>query len=284
MNQKKFNAKPAIIPKKRLGQNFLINTTIQEKIISSCDLKPTDVVLEIGAGKGALTEAIAKQVNHVYAIETDEGLVKYLEQNLTQKNISVIHADILHYSFKSLPNNIKVIGNLPYNIASPIIEKVLLNRKQFTSLYMTVQLEFGKRLLAKPHTKDYGSLSCFIQYYTQGKMLFKIKNSAFYPIPKVQSCFLCLKILSDPKKKLINEKYLFQIIRQAFGQRRKTIQNSLQPLCAKNDLLTILTSIQIDPRSRAENLSLEDYIRLADRLIKKNNKIARELNSSHPSP
>jgi len=269
MNPNKSKANPAIIPKKRLGQNFLINTTIQERIISSCDLKPTDVVLEIGAGKGALTEAIANRVKHVYAIETDEGLVEYLEQNLNQKNISIIHADILRYSFKSLPSNVKIIGNLPYNIASPIIEKVLINKKQFTSLYMTVQLEFGKRLLAKPHTKDYGSLSCFIQYYTQGKILFKIKNSAFYPVPKVQSCFICLRILPDPKIKSLNEKYLFQIIRQAFGQRRKTIQNSLQPLCAKNDLLTILASIQIDPRSRAENLSLEDYIRLAERLIKK---------------
>jgi len=258
------NQRTPFTPKKSLGQNFLINPSIVRRIITSCDLKPTDIVLEIGPGKGALTHALSQHVQSVIAIEKDDQLAKQLTQDFENTNVNVVHADILKYPFSTLPDNVKIIGNLPYNIATPIIEKVLSHREKFYIFYMTVQLEYGQRIAAKPNTKSYGSFSCFVQYYADTKVLFKIKNSAFQPIPKVQSCFLHLDLLNKPKHKAKNEDLLFKIIRSCFGQRRKTIRNSLSSVLEKNEIPNLLQSLNINPKLRAENLSLEDYIQISD--------------------
>ena len=252
------------VPKKRLGQNFLINPHIKQKIISSCQLQPSDCVLEIGPGQGALTMAIAPYVQKVIAIEKDHELAFGLKEHFKNSNVTVIHGDILKFPFSSLPEKLKIIGNLPYNIATPIIEKVFTHHKQFSSFYMTVQLEYGRRLSAKPNSKDYGSLSCFVQYYAEVKMLFRIKNTAFYPRPKVQSCFIQLDMRKEPKFQIHSEDLFFKILRHAFGQRRKTIQNSLSQVFKKNQLLSVLESLNIDPKLRAENLKLEDYVRITN--------------------
>lgn len=251
-------------PKKSLGQNFLINPAIIKRIIASCDLKPTDTILEIGPGKGALTHTISQHVESVIAIEKDNHLAGQLKQEFANTNVHIIHADILEHSFDTLPDNVKIIGNLPYNIATQIIEKVLNYRKKIYAFYMTVQLEYGQRVAAKPDNKSYGSFSCFVQYYADAKILFKIKNSAFQPIPKVQSCFLHLSMLKEPKYKAENENRLFGIIRACFGQRRKTIQNSLSSILDKNETPNLLQTLNINPKLRAENLSLEEYVRISN--------------------
>jgi len=251
-------------PQKSLGQNFLINTNIAERIINSCHLTLADTVLEIGPGKGALTRGLAQHCKKVLAVEKDEKLAEQLQKDFKDSNVRVINDDILKYPFNTLPNNIKVIGNLPYNIATPIIEKIIDYRQKFQELYITVQLEYGQRIAARPNTKSYGSFSCYVQYHMEPKILFKIKNSAFAPIPKVQSCFIRLDILNKPKQKADNSDFLFKIIRACFGQRRKTIRNSLAGILDKERVPHLLEILKINPKLRAENLSLEDYIRISN--------------------
>lgn len=257
------------IPKKSLGQNFLINTNIAERIVDSSHLTSTDIVLEIGPGKGALTHGLAQRCKNVWAVEKDKKLADQLQIDFKDSNVHIVCDDILKYPFESLPNNIKVIGNLPYNIATPIIEKIINYRQKFQTVYITVQLEYGQRLAAKPGTKSYGSFSCFVQYHMEPKILFKIKNSAFQPIPKVQSCFLRLAILNEPKQKADNSDFLFKLIRSCFGQRRKTIRNSLSGMLDKESVPSLLKKLDINPKLRAENLSLEDYVRISNTVGKR---------------
>ncbi len=252
-------------PRKFLSQNFLINQRVIERIIEVCDLKKDDVVLEIGPGRGALTRDIAKRVQELIVIERDERLVQELEKR-EEAHLKVIHADVLRYPLENLPQHLKVIGNLPYHIATPIVERLIGLRHHLRDVYIMLQWEHGQRLIAKPHTKDYGSLSCFVQYYTIPKILFKISSAAFSPRPKVDSCFLHLKLLEKPFQKAKDEDLLFKIIRQAFSQRRKMIQNSLSPLIPKERLLPLLKELNVEPEKRAENLRLEDYVRIGNAL------------------
>ncbi len=253
------------IPKKSLGQNFLINQNVQQRMVASCDLSPTDVVLEIGPGKGALTRLIAPRVKKVFAVEKDNQLASELQNQFVDSNVTIINEDILKYSFDVLPDHIKVIGNLPYNIATLIIERFLTYAQKFTVFYMTVQLEYGQRMVAKSSTKSYGSWSCFTQYHADIQMLFKIGRAAFYPVPKVQSCFLRLGIPRKVKLEVWNEELFFKIIRSAFNQRRKTVLNSLSGICNKKQLENIFQKAGIDARARAENLSLEDYVKIQEK-------------------
>lgn len=266
------NRRDPFSPKKSLGQNFLINPNVVERIMASCDLKPTDIVLEIGPGKGALTHPLSSRAKKIIAIEKDDHLAAQLKQTFKDTNVEIIHDDILKYPFDGLPNDVKIIGNLPYNIATPIIEKTLNHRQKFTTFYMTVQLEYGQRIAAKPNNKSYGSLSCFVQYFAEPKILFKIKNSSFQPIPKVQSCFLQLDLLKKPKHKAQDEDCLFRIIRACFSQRRKTVQNTLSTIIHKERTRELLQALDINPKLRAENISLEKYVQISNMAVKEGEK------------
>jgi len=251
-------------PKKTLGQNFLIHARSIDRIIAACQLRKTDNILEIGPGKGALTHILSQQTKNVIAVEKDEKLAQMLKDDFHNTNVTIVHDDILKFAFDKLPKDTKIIGNLPYNIATPIIKKVIRHKKNFNTFYATVQLEFGQRIAAQPNTKSYGSLSCFMQYYSDIKILFKIKNSAFFPAPKVQSCFLHFNFLNNPRCKAKDEGHLFKIIRACFGQRRKMIQNSLSSVYSKETILDVLEAEHINPKLRAENLSLNDYIKISN--------------------
>ena len=234
-------------------------------MIEACALKKDDCVLEIGPGKGALTRPLADRVKKVLAIEKDNDLAPQLKKEFAGTNVTIAHADILKYPFEQLPAPLKVVGNLPYNIATPIIEKVLAFRHKFSVFYMTVQLEYGNRIVARPGNKEYGSLSCFVQYYAIARKVFKISPSAFRPAPKVDSCFLSLHLRSEPAHNARDEEFLFKLIRACFSQRRKTIRNSLAVIYGKEEGEELLRNLNIDPMLRAEDLSLEDYVRLANR-------------------
>ncbi len=238
---------------------------MRDRIIEACDLRKDDLVLEIGPGTGLLTQTIAEKVSKVFAVEKDDRLARNLKERWDGTNVCVIHADVLAYPFEELPGSIKVIGNLPYNIATPILEKVFRWRRKFDVFYMTVQWEYGSRMAAGPHSKEYGSLSCFVQYYADVKRLFKIPPAAFRPPPKVQSCFLRLDMKERLPLSAGSEEWLFKVIRTCFNQRRKMIQNSLSSLLPKKGIDAILQGLHIDSRLRAEDISLEDYVRLADR-------------------
>ncbi len=255
-------------PKKSLGQNFLIDQNIKRKIIAACDLQKDETVLEIGPGKGVLTEAIAPCVKNLIAVEKDYLLAKDLATRFENTNVTIIENDFLEYDLNPLPENIKVIGNLPYNMATPIIEKIITNPQHFQSFYLTVQLEYGERIVAEPDTKAYGPLTCFVQYHAAAKKLFNIKNTAFYPQPKVNSCFLSLKINRTAKHNIADEKIFFRFIKQAFGQRRKTLVNALATQYGKSNAAEALTQLGIQSNVRAENLSLENFIQLFGQLHK----------------
>jgi len=182
-------------------------------------------------------------------------------------NIELINADFLEFDVTSLPRNLKVIANLPYNICSVIIARLLENKRHFHSLYFTVQLEFGKRMVARPNTKDYSAFSILTQYHTKPRILFKIKRTAFRPQPKVDSCFVALDILAQPTYPAANELLLFDIVRYAFRQRRKILINALEEIINKNELYFILKQLNLEKNVRAEDLSIADFVGMAN-LIK----------------
>ena len=253
-------------PKKHLGQNFLTDSRIQQKIVQACDLKSEDIVVEIGPGQGILTRLIAPQVKKLVCVETDRELIEPLRLSL-KGTVEVIHADFLKWDMSHLPYGIKVIGNIPYYISTPIIEKLIENRVKVSVAFLTVQLEFGQRLTAKSGGKDYGSLSCFAQYYADIKMLFKIKNTCFKPAPKVDSCFLQLMMSCKQDNPANDEEFLFKLIQTAFQQRRKTIVNSLKGLVGKEKLEVSLKILGINPNARPENLTLLNYIDLCKSIV-----------------
>jgi len=253
-------------PKKSLGQNFLINPRVADRIIEECQLREDETVLEIGPGKGALTRVLAPKVQKFIAVEKDDQLAASLQEEFKGTDTEIVHGDILEYPFNSLPEGTKIIGNLPYNIATPIIKAVINARSRISDLYATVQLDFGRRLTARPGTKSYGSFSCFVQYFADVRLLFRIKNTSFQPVPKVQSCFLHFNFPRKPRCRAINEDLLFRIIRASFSQRRKNIRNALSAIFGKEEIGLLLQKSKIDPESRAENVSLKEFIALADRV------------------
>ena len=260
---RKYNIKP----NKKLGQNFLIDKNIQEKIVKAIAPDKKDVVLEIGPGLAALTEELCKRSSKVTAIEKDRRLCEFLASELgALDNLDLIRGDILKYNFHETGRHrSKIVGNLPYYISSPILIHLLDNRNFIDSIFITVQKEFGERLVAKPGSKTYGSISCFAQFYSELVALFTIKKGSFYPRPKVDSCFLKISIRKQPLC-LTDEEKLFKIIKICFSKRRKMISSSLYPSLAfasKEEMLERLRAAGIDPTQRPETVSLEQFALLA---------------------
>lgn len=253
-------------PNKRLGQNFLVDKNMQRKLLGNCNLAEDDVVLEIGPGLGALTFDIAKHVKQVFAVEKDKRLSGPLKDSAAgYDNINIITGDILKFDMEKLykDKKIKVIGNLPYYITSPIVSYLIERRNCIDSVFLTVQKEVGYRLAAGPGTKDYSPISIFTQFYTEPRLLFLITNRVFYPQPDVDSAFIKLDIPSSPRLKVKSEEFFFKVVRAAFSKRRKTISNSLAFDCMadlkKEGIERLLRSINIDPAARPEQLTLHDF-------------------------
>jgi len=258
-------------PKKSLGQNFLIDKNIQKKIISACGLSNEHIVLEIGSGMGDLTEQLAMNSKRVYALEIDRRLFPSLEEKIkTCANCRLLWGNILEFDINKLLKNelikqkIIVIGNIPYNISSPIIEHLIQYRADIDTVFMTVQKEFGRRVNAAAGSKEYGSFSCFVQYYAQTKIIFEIKKGSFRPVPKVDSCFLSLKFRQKPPVQVRQEELFFKVIRSAFNQRRKTLRNSLSGLITLASLEEFLNEQGIDINVRPEDLTLDEFARLSN--------------------
>jgi 16S rRNA (adenine1518-N6/adenine1519-N6)-dimethyltransferase len=258
-------------PKKYLGQNFLFDKNIQRKIVNSCEFRSDDIVLEIGSGRGELTALIKNRVKKIYALEIDRSLCDILKNEFkAEENLKIIHKDILklnfNYYFKKITQKykLKVVGNIPYYITTPIIAYLLRYRDKISEIFITVQKEFAARMIAKKGSKDYGAFSCFLQYYTTAQVLFLIKKNSFFPAPKVDSSFMKLKIRQSPAVRVKHEKILFKIIRGAFNKRRKTLRNSLQGIVSPKKLTLFFDKFGIDINIRPEQLSLEDFANLAN--------------------
>lgn len=253
--------------KKRLGQNFLFDKNVQRNIIAACDFSQNDLVLEIGAGKGELTRLIADTKAKILALEIDSQLCKILKENLQNySNVKIINQDILKFNLKKCfgkcKTKLKVIGNIPYYITTPILQYLIRFRDKIESIFITVQKEFAKRILAPCGGKEYGSFSCFIQCYTSPQIKFFVKRTCFRPQPKVDSCFLKLEIKRKLPFKKSKERLLFKLIRKAFNKRRKTLRNSLEGVVSERKFKKFFSKYNIDPNCRPETLSLKDFINL----------------------
>lgn len=242
-------------PQKRLSQNFLIEPNIVRKIVELAEIEPGDAVLEIGPGPGALTTALLNKGARVYAIEIDPRFAAELH-NIQCDNLSVFEADFLTFPLKRLPTPLKVVANLPYHITTPILERIF--SVPFTSLTIMVQKEVADRMSASPHTKDFGSLSLFVQFHSQLHSSFPVSASCFYPRPQVDSTVIRL----DPKTlPPVDPPAFFSLVHKAFQQRRKMLTSSL-PL-PKDTVRQALAAIGTRPDARPEALSLNQWIAFA---------------------
>ncbi len=248
--------------RRKLGQHFLLDPVILRRIVDASGLTPDDLVVEIGPGKGRLTEILTEIAREVIAIELDEHLCEILkESELKRKtNFYLECTDVLKFNFAKLPP-FKVVANIPYYITTPIIFKLLERDVKLLTATLTIQKEVAERIISSPGGKSYGVLSLMVQYYTEPSILFYIPRGAFVPPPKVDSAVLHLKRRRSPPVTVEDEGLFFRIIKKAFSQRRKTIANSLKSV--SEDIKTALDRAGIDYRRRPETLSMEEFARLS---------------------
>lgn len=259
---------------KSLGQNFLIDNNILEKIVEGAGITQQDYVVEVGPGIGSLTQYIADKAEKVVAIEIDKKLVPILAVTLADyQNIEVIHEDVLKLDLHRMikekleGKKIKVVANLPYYVTTPIIMKFLEEKVPMTSMTVMIQQEVAHRIEAKPSTKDYGTLSIAVQYYCNPKILFKVPPSVFIPQPNVDSTVIRLDLLETPRVQVKDEKLFFGLVRDAFGKRRKTLLNALSTGTLNLDKELVrkgLKAADIDENRRGETLSIEEFAKLAN--------------------
>lgn len=263
---------------KSLGQNFLIDENILKKIIDIAKITKDDCVIEVGPGIGNLTQHIAEAAGSVVAIEIDKALIPILKDTLKNySNIEIINEDILkidlHRLIKERFQNqtVKVVANLPYYATTPIIMKFLEERVPVESLTVMIQKEVAQRMQAKPETKDYGSLSIAVQYYSDPSILLRVPPSVFIPQPNVESVIVKLEILKEPGVYVQREDLFFALVKDAFGKRRKTVLNALSTGDLKLDkglLREILDESNIEENRRGETLTIEEYALLSNNLAK----------------
>jgi len=258
-------------PRKSLGQNFIKDPRVIEKIVEAAGLSADDCVLEIGPGMGALTVALAEKAGKVIAIEKDERVITPL-RNLLEgyPNTEVVRADCLKLDFRGFytGKKLKAVSNLPYSISTPVLIKLLGDRAIFSSLVLMLQLEVGQRITARPGSRQYGSLSVLIQTYMDVKILFRVPPSAFWPKPKVDSVVLKFVPLPGPRVPLSDERLHERVLRAAFSSRRKMLGNSLQSLLSREAAESALAACGIDRSRRAETLSIEEYSLLANEVAR----------------
>jgi 16S rRNA (adenine1518-N6/adenine1519-N6)-dimethyltransferase len=259
-------------PLRRFGENYLVDRNIKDKIIREAGISCADTVLEIGPGLGALTMDLAESGAQVFAVEKDPKAFRILQDLVFEKypNLHLFSGDILKFDIHNLmpAKKIKVVGNLPYYITTPIIEYLIKRRRVIDSALVVMQKEVAGRLKAVPGTKEYSSLSCFAQYYAKPEYLYTIKRTSFYPEPEVDSSLIRLTILDEPPVKVRDEELFFKVIRGSFNQRRKSIINSLSREAVLDRSKTILADLlgraKVDPASRPEDLSLHDFASIAN--------------------
>lgn len=249
-------------PSKSLGQNFITDKRVIERIVSEAGIEPGDEVLEIGPGLGALTFSLAEKAARVVAVEKDARLAERLRGLLAEKpNVELICGDALEVDFKSLyrGQKLKVVSNLPYSVSSPILVKLLRNRDIFSTLVLMLQLEVGERISSPPGGKEYGSLSVLVQTWFDVKALFRVPPSSFWPAPKVDSVVLKLDPLQEPRVPVADEAVYEKILRAAFSSRRKMLANSLGAVLKKGEADKVLAAAGIDRTRRAETLTVEEF-------------------------
>ncbi len=263
---------------KSLGQNFLTDKDVLDQIVEGAGIGPDDLVIEIGPGIGVLTQAAAEKAGKVVAVEIDSGLIEVLRFTLADlNNVKVINGNILKTDIRALIEeekgrleHVKIIGNLPYYITTAIIMKLLSDHVGCDSITVMMQKEVGERIMAAPGSREYGAISAAVQYYSTVNLVADVDKTSFMPQPKVDSCVLRMDIRETPAAAPEDEEHFFKVIRAAFGQRRKTLLNSLGSTGAPKSVLgEALDEAGIERTRRAETLDLEEFARLSDVLAHK---------------
>ena len=262
---------------KKFGQNFLIDTSVLDRIVSAAEITAEDCVLEIGPGIGTMTQRLAAKAREVVAVEIDRNLIPILEDTLSDcDNVTVINDDILKVDINKIVqeknggNPIKGVANLPYYITTPIIMELFESHVPLKSITVMVQKEVADRMQVGPGTKDYGALSLAVQYYAKPEIVANVPPNCFIPRPNVGSAVIHLSRYEVPPVKVTDEKKMFALIRASFNQRRKTLVNSLNnsPVLgwSKEQIAEVLEEMQLPATVRGEALTLQQFAELSDRL------------------
>lgn len=259
---------------KGLGQNFLIDEQIIDRICDGAEIGPEDDILEIGPGIGVMTQAMSERARKVVAIEIDRALIPVLAETLGEcDNVEVVHADVMDVDLKALiaekfeGRKPKVVANLPYYITTPIIMMLLEEQIPVSDIVVMIQKEVAERISAKPSTKAYGALSVATQYYSEPRIIAKVPRTVFMPQPNVDSIVIRMTLRPEPPVVLDNPSLFFKVVKAAFGQRRKTLHNALNAGGfgqSKDQTADFLRACDIDPARRGETLSIEEFAKLAN--------------------
>ena len=260
-----------LAPRKRMGQNFLVREELAERIVEHCRLEPDDVAVEIGPGAGALTLRLARKVRHLVAVEMDRGLAHLMREELSGfPRAELVEADFLELDLAALAARqavakLVVVGNIPYHITTPILERIFAQRAVVKSAVLLVQKEYAERLAAAAGTPAYGALTLFARYHALLEPLMVVRASAFWPRPDVDSMLVRFLLRERPPVEVLDEALLFRIIRGSFHMRRKQLINTLEETLGlgKPALERLCRQVRIDPQRRGETLTLEEFAKLA---------------------
>lgn len=250
------------IPRKRFGQNFLVDPQTVTNIISAIHPCKGDHLVEIGPGLGALTRPLLHSLNHLHVVEIDRDIVERLHREFSGRNLTIHQGDALEFDFAALGPNLRVVGNLPYNISTPILFHLSQFVDSIKDMHFMLQKEVVARMVAAPSTSDYGRLSVMLQCRFEMEQLFIVPPECFRPAPKVESAVVRMVPIGQPLTEASKEALFANIVSAAFSQRRKTLRNTLRNYLKPEDYLTL----GIDPGLRAENLSVGQFIAIADYL------------------
>ena len=261
--------------RKQFGQNFLVDLHVLDKILRAADIGPEDICIEIGPGIGSLTQALAEQAGRVIAVEIDTRLIPILEENLAAyDNIAIVQADFMELALadflreQGVGRPVKVVANLPYYITTPLIMRLFESGIPLDSVTVMVQEEVARRMQAGPGTKDYGALSMAVQYYAEPSIKAFVPPNCFIPRPGVGSAVILLKRRPEPRVAVQDPAQMFAMIRAGFGQRRKTLVNSLsgspELSLTKEEAQNLLLEAGLSPLVRGEALTLEQFAALSD--------------------
>lgn len=258
---------------KSLGQNFLIDDNIVDKIVAGAGIGPGDKIIEVGPGIGTLTREMASRAEALMAVEIDKNLIPILADTLGDyDNVKIVNEDIIKADIKGLIDEnlsggpVKLVANLPYYITTPIIMRFLEENINVTDIVVMVQKEVAERMNAQPGGKDFGALSVAVQYYCDTEIVAKVPRHLFVPQPNVDSIVIALRIRPERKYKVDDEDLYFKVVKAAFGQRRKTLLNSISSMgnLAKDQVKEALEEAGIDPKRRGETLSLDEFAILSN--------------------
>jgi len=267
--------KHRIQPKKRLGQTFLYKRFISDEIVRLANITKHDVVIEIGPGLGALTRPLAEQGAHIIGLEFDMALVAAMQKIVREPRVEIVRADALHFDYHNVYNQhttkLKIIGNLPYYLTSPLIFKLLTLRPIIHGMLVMIQKEVADRLAAQPGTRAYGTISIFTQLYCEVKKQLTVTKDNFYPRPKVDSEIVAFAVRDKPLVAVNDERFFEKLVRASFLRRRKTLLNALKATDyfnrGKDRILEALNALDIDPQRRPETLSISEFSKLSTHIM-----------------